>query len=117
MSTSGDCVFCQIVAGDIPSRLAYSGPLVFGFHDLHPEAPVHVLLVPRQHLTSAADITAEHGDALAEMMMAARQVADEAGISDGGYRLVLNVGDDAGASVYHMHMHVLGGRRLAWPPG
>jgi histidine triad (HIT) family protein len=113
VSVSG-CVFCNVVAGDVPSREAYSGELTYGFHDFHPVAPVHVLVVARRHITEPGP---EHGLVLAEMLKAASSVAQREGIAEGGYRLVLNFGADSGAEVTHFHMHVLGGRRLAWPPG
>jgi histidine triad (HIT) family protein len=112
-----DCVFCRIAAGEIPSREAYQGNLVYGFYDQQPVAPVHVLLVPRHHVTSAAELGPEHGDVLAEMAVAAQAVAEREGIGDDGYRLVFNVGDAAGATVPHLHMHMLGGRQMGWPPG
>ncbi|HTW09653.1 MAG TPA: HIT domain-containing protein [Acidimicrobiales bacterium] len=117
MSGIPDCIFCEVVAGRVPSRQAYAGPLVYGFHDLQPVTPVHVLLVPRAHVASVAEVTSDQAAALAEMMMAAKMVANEEGVANSGYRLVFNVGEHAGASVPHLHMHLLGGRRLSWPPG
>jgi histidine triad (HIT) family protein len=111
------CVFCRIVAGEVPSREAYSGPLAYAFHDLHPVAPLHALVVPRQHIVDAAQLEPENGPLLAEMMVAARSIAEREGIVKGGYRIAINVGRDAGAEVAHLHMHVLGGRKLGWPPG
>jgi histidine triad (HIT) family protein len=118
MSDSQDgCIFCRIIAGQVAAREAYSGELTYAFHDLHPAAPLHVLVVPRKHITDASHMGPEHGALLAEMLKAAREVAESAGIADGGYRLVVNVGRDSGAEVPHVHMHVLGGRKLGWPPG
>ncbi|MGC8627095.1 MAG: histidine triad nucleotide-binding protein [Acidimicrobiales bacterium] len=119
MSTSYDpsCIFCRVVAGEVPSTGEYSSGLVYAFADLHPVAPVHVLVVPRQHIADASKVTLEHGAMLVEMLEAARAVAEHHGISESGYRLVFNVGADSGAEVPHLHMHVLGGRRLGWPPG
>ncbi len=117
MTVAQDCIFCRIVGREVPSREAYAGPGVYGFHDMHPAAPLHVLLVPRHHIADASEVAPEHGPVMAEMMAAARQVAGEAGLSQRGYRLVFNVGTDAGAQVPHMHMHVLAGRELGWPPG
>jgi histidine triad (HIT) family protein len=111
------CVFCRIVSGEVPSREAYSGDLTYAFHDLHPVAPVHVLVVPRQHIADASQLGPEHGRTWMEMVEAARTVAERLGISDGGYRLAVNIGRDSGADVPHLHMHVLGGRKLGWPPG
>ena len=89
----------------------------YAFRDLVPRAPVHVLVVPRTHITNAAELAAEHADIVAEMFTTARSVAEAEGVAHSGYRLVFNVGEDAGMSVPHLHLHVLGGRRLGWPPG
>lgn len=112
-----DCLFCKIVAGEIPSNPAGESVGSYAFHDVSPKAPTHVLVVPRRHIENAHAVAATDGDALADMVLLAQQVADAAGISEGGYRLVLNVGDDAGNSVPHLHLHLLGGRLMAWPPG
>jgi len=90
---------------------------VYAFRDISPVAPVHVLVVPREHIADAGELTPEHGDVLAEMMVTAQRVAEIEGIADSGYRLVFNIGDDALQSVDHLHMHVIGGRRMGWPPG
>lgn len=111
------CVFCRIVNGSLPSAAVASTELVYAFRDLHPAAPVHVLVVPREHVENAATVGREHAEVLAEMFVVAREVAAAEGLLEGGYRLVLNVGADAGNTVPHLHLHVLGGRRLAWPPG
>ncbi len=112
-----DCLFCAIVAGVLPSTEVLSTDLVYAFRDLHPVAPTHVLVVPREHIVDAAHITADHGEVLAEMFEVARQVARADGLAERGSRLVLNVGPDSGNSVPHLHLHLLGGRRLGWPPG
>ena len=91
--------------------------MAYAFHDLHPVAPVHVLVVPRQHIADAAELSPEHGPLLAEMVRSARTVAEQEGIVDSGYRLAFNIGRDSGTEVPHLHMHVLGGRKLGWPPG
>jgi histidine triad (HIT) family protein len=111
------CVFCRIVAKQVPSHEVWSGDLTYAFHDMHPVAPVHVLVVPRQHIPDASGLRPEHGLVLAEMFEAARVVAERLGTVESGYRLAVNVGRDSGAEVAHLHMHVLGGRRLSWPPG
>lgn len=111
------CVFCRIVEGSLPSTAVASTELVYAFRDLHPAAPVHVLVVPREHVESAAAVEREHAEVLAEMLVVAREVARSEGLLPAGYRLVLNVGADAGNTVPHLHLHVLGGRRMAWPPG
>lgn len=112
-----DCLFCNIVAGEVPSDEVLATELTYAFRDLNPAAPVHVLVVPRMHITNAGHVGPEHGDVVAEMLVAARRIADAEGIGDRGYRLVFNVGDDALNSVPHLHLHVLGGRRMGWPPG
>jgi histidine triad (HIT) family protein len=120
MSPGADdgCIFCRIVSKQVPSKEAYAGELVYAFHDLHPIAPVHVIVVTRHHITtSGTELGPEHGPMLVEMWRVARRVAEQFGLADAGYRLAVNVGRDAGAEVAHLHMHVFGGRRLAWPPG
>jgi histidine triad (HIT) family protein len=107
-----DCVFCRILAGELPSTEVVSTPTTYAFRDINPQAPVHVLVVPREHITNAAHLTADHAGLLADMVLTARQVAAVCGIAESGYRLVFNVGDDALNSVPHLHLHVLGGRRL-----
>ena len=114
--TDPDCLFCKIVAGDIPSQEVTSTERTYAFRDLKPEAPTHVLVVPRDHIADADHVRPEHAAVLAEMVTTAQEVARKDGL-DGGYRLVLNVGDDAGQTVLHMHLHVLGGRQMGWPPG
>ena len=112
-----DCLFCAIAAGVVPSTEVLSTDLVYAFRDLHPVAPTHVLVVPREHIVDAADITADHGRVLVEMFDVARRLARSEGLAERGFRLVLNVGPDSGNSVPHLHLHVLGGRRLGCPPG
>ena len=115
--TDPDCLFCKIVAGEIPSTEVTSSAGTYAFRDVNPGAPTHVLVVPRRHIESAATVTADDAETLAELIATAQQVARLDGIADRGYRLVLNVGDDALNSVPHLHLHVLGGKRLGWPPG
>jgi histidine triad (HIT) family protein len=112
-----DCLFCKIVAGEIPSTEVASSALTYAFRDITPTAPVHVLVVPRIHITDASQVTAEHGAIVAEMLTTAGEVARREGVADTGYRLVFNVGRDATNSVPHLHLHVIGGRQLGWPPG
>jgi histidine triad (HIT) family protein len=112
-----DCVFCKIVRGDIPAQIVFRDQQVTAFKDVNPQAPVHVLVVPNQHVGSVAEVGPGNGPLLAAMVVAANRAAEEAGVGGSGYRLVFNVGEDAGMSVPHLHLHVLGGRRLAWPPG
>jgi histidine triad (HIT) family protein len=112
-----DCLFCQILIGDVPSKEALSTEHTYAFYDINPAAPVHVLVIPRTHITNAAHVGPEHGEILAEMLTSARAVAQSHGVAATGYRLVFNVGDDALNSVPHLHLHVLGGQRMGWPPG
>jgi histidine triad (HIT) family protein len=117
MSAPSECIFCRIVAGELPAEVVHRGERTLAFRDLNPQAPVHVLVVPREHVDDAAEVDASHGDVLADMLVAAREVAEAQDIASRGYRLVFNVGEDATNSVGHLHLHVLGGRRLSWPPG
>jgi histidine triad (HIT) family protein len=109
-----DCLFCGIVAGDVPAEVVHSTDTTVAFKDIHPAAPLHVLVVPRRHIDDASVITADDGDVLADMLVAARAVADAAGVAgpDRGYRLIFNVGPDAMNSVPHLHLHLLGGQPL-----
>ena len=110
------CLFCRIVAGELPADVVHEGPRTLAFRDLHPAAPVHVLVVPREHHATAADLARADPAHLGEVLAAATEVAEREGL-DAGYRLVLNTGDDGGQTVHHLHVHVLGGRGLSWPPG
>ena len=112
-----DCLFCRILAGEIPSTEVLSTETTYAFRDIEPAAPTHVLVIPREHVADAHELTAGHGDLLAEVFTTAQAVARQEGIDGSGYRLVFNVGDDASNSVSHLHLHVIGGRRLGWPPG
>ncbi|HZT64447.1 MAG TPA: histidine triad nucleotide-binding protein [Acidimicrobiales bacterium] len=112
-----DCLFCRILAGEVPSTEVHSTERTYAFRDINPGAPTHVLVIPRQHIENAATVEPDHGEVLAEMLVAARDIARAEGIHDRGYRLVFNVGEDTGNSVPHLHLHVIGGRKLGWPPG
>lgn len=112
-----DCLFCKIVAGEIPSEKVLETDRVLAFRDIQPQAPTHVLVIPKEHVTNAADLTTDHAALLADVFTAANDVAAQEGVAESGYRLVFNVGDDALNSVPHLHLHVVGGRRLGWPPG
>jgi histidine triad (HIT) family protein len=112
-----ECLFCRIVAGDVPAEVVAETERTVAFRDIEPKAPTHVLVVPREHVISAAEVGPEHAETLAELLTTARSVARSEGVAERGYRLVLNVGEDALNSVPHLHLHVLGGRRMAWPPG
>ena len=112
-----DCLFCKIVRGEIPAQIVYQDDLVLAFRDINPQAPAHLLIIPKQHVASAAELGPDSGPLLVALVMAANRLAAQEGVAESGYRLVANVGADAGLSVAHLHLHLLGGRRLAWPPG
>jgi histidine triad (HIT) family protein len=107
-----DCIFCQIVSGDAPSAVVAEDEHVVAFRDIHPRAPVHVLVTPREHIPSAHALTDEHSDLLAACFAMARRVAEQEGVAD-GYRIATNVGTRGGQLIFHLHFHVLGGRQLA----
>jgi histidine triad (HIT) family protein len=110
------CLFCKIVAGEIPADVVHETGTTLAFRDIDPKAPTHVLLIPKAHIRDLTEISGEHGDVLADLVLAASHLAETEGL-DGGWRLVANVGPDAGQSVLHLHFHLLGGRQLGWPPG
>ena len=107
-----DCLFCKIIAGEIPSTAVLDRDTVYAFRDIAPAAPVHLLVVPKQHIDDVRDLVAGNGGILVEMFQAANELARSEGIADSGYRLLFNVGPDAGQTVFHLHMHVVGGKRL-----
>ena len=115
--TDPDCLFCKIIAGQIPARKVHEDDLVVAIEDINPVAPVHQLLMPRQHIASAADLGEGDSAMLGRLFAVAAQLAAAAGLPERGYRLVSNVGAEAGQSVPHLHVHLVGGRRFAWPPG
>ena len=110
------CLFCRIVAGEIPATKVHADDTVIAIRDIGPQAPTHVLVIPTRHIASAADLTEADGPMLGRLFAVAAEIAKGEGL-DGGWRLVTNVGPDAGQSVDHLHVHLLGGRRMAWPPG
>ncbi|MEW2352780.1 histidine triad nucleotide-binding protein [Spirillospora sp. NPDC029432] len=112
-----DCLFCKIVSGDVPAKIVRESPGAVAFRDINPQAPTHVLVIPRAHHPTAAELAAADPEALAEVVTAAHQVAVDEGIAETGYRIVFNTGAQAGQTVFHVHAHVLGGRGLNWPPG
>jgi histidine triad (HIT) family protein len=111
------CIFCKIAAGEIPANKVLDEPELVAFHDLHPQAPVHVLVIPREHVDNVAAAGPAHEALLGRLVLAGVRVAAATGIRESGFRLVLNAGPNAGQSVDHLHLHVLGGRSLGWPPG
>lgn len=117
MSTPhADCLFCKIVGGDIPATVVHESPSVVAFRDASPQAPTHVLVVPRTHFANAAELAAGEPTTVADLVSAAAEVAEADGVGD-DYRLVFNTGAGAGQTVFHTHLHVLGGRPFTWPPG
>jgi len=112
-----DCIFCKIAAKEIPSTVVYEDDTVFAFKDINPVAPVHILLIPKQHISSALEINEENADLISKIFMVAQKLAKELGIDKNGFRIVNNCGKDGGQTVGHLHFHVLAGRELGWPPG
>jgi len=112
-----DCLFCKIVAGQIPATIVFQDDHVVAFRDITPRAPTHVLIVPRRHIASLNDLVADDDALVGEMVRAAATIATKEGLADRGYRTVFNCNADAGQTVFHIHLHLLGGRTMAWPPG
>lgn len=117
MSEASPCLFCRIIAGDLPSTKVHEDDLVVAIRDVRPEAPTHLLVLPREHIRSAADLGESHGALLGRLFAVAADLARSEGVADAGYRLVTNVGDQGGQTVHHLHVHLLGGRPMGWPPG
>ena len=111
------CIFCEVVADRVPAQKAYEDDTCLAFHDLHPQAPVHILVVPKRHITSLLDVGATEDALLGSLVRVARDLARQHKLDERGFRLVFNTGADAGYSVFHIHLHLLGGRLLGWPPG
>ena len=117
METNQNCIFCKIVAGELPAEVVYKDELAVAFRDLNPQAPVHVLVIPREHIESLNDASRSDETPLGHLLRVAARVANEQGVAESGYRTVVNTGAGAGQSVFHLHLHVLAGRSLSWPPG
>jgi histidine triad (HIT) family protein len=111
------CLFCKIVLREIPSQIVFENDHALAFKDLNPAAPSHVLVIPKKHIAGIRDATPDDAETLGQVLLAARQVAEDLGVGESGYRIVVNQGANAGQSVLHLHVHVLGGRGLSWPPG
>jgi len=111
------CLFCRIVSGEIPASKVYEDDRLVAFNDINPQAPMHVLVVPRAHVATLNDLEAGHDGLVGEMVRCAAAIAAERGCAAGGFRTVFNCNADAGQTVFHLHLHVLGGRRFGWPPG
>ena len=112
-----DCLFCKIGAGDIPADVVYETETTLAFRDINPQAPTHVLVIPRRHIATVNDLDEQDRTLIGDMFLAAQHVAKEEGIADAGYRAVMNCNRAAGQTVFHIHLHVVGGRDLDWPPG
>jgi len=112
-----DCLFCGIVEGKIKGNIVYQDNSVVAFKDINPKAPVHLLIIPRRHVAGVLDLNADDGAMICHIFAVAARLAREQGIADSGFRVVVNSGADAGQSVFHLHYHLLGGRRMTWPPG
>jgi len=112
-----DCLFCRIIRKELPSRPVYEDDRVYAFEDINPQAPVHILIIPKEHILSLAETPPGRDELLGRLLMVAREIAREKEIAGSGYRLVLNTGRDSGQAVGHIHFHLLGGRRMSWPPG
>lgn len=111
------CLFCKIVAKQIPAKIAFEDDDVLAFHDIHPVAPTHILVIPKKHIASLADAALEDEAILGKLLLAAKRAAESEGRSAEGFRTVINTGPNSGQAVFHIHVHVLGGRALGWPPG
>lgn len=115
--TDTDCLFCQIVSGEIDADIVLENDRLIAFRDINPQAPTHVLIIPRKHVATINDLTEDDVDTIGTLFLAAAEVAQKDGIAEDGYRVVMNCNEGAGQSVFHVHLHVLGGRRMDWPPG
>ncbi|MFT4573924.1 histidine triad nucleotide-binding protein [Marinomonas primoryensis] len=112
-----DCLFCKIVSGDIPANILYEDNDVIAFEDIMPQAPSHFLVIPKRHISTLNDLTDDDAPVVGKLQVTAAKIAKQKGISDAGYRVAMNCNEMGGQTVYHIHMHVLGGRAMTWPPG
>ena len=117
MTASDSCAFCRIARGESEAAIVYEDETVLAFRDIRPAAPTHILIIPRQHVGSVDEVTAADGGLLTKMVAAASEIARRAGVRQSGYRLVINTGPDGGQTVFHLHLHLLAGRHMKWPPG
>ena len=115
--THSDCLFCKIARGEIPADVIMQTPDLVAFRDINPQAPTHILIIPRTHLASVSELEPPDAGIVGKLFLAAKELAREEGIAEDGYRMVVNAGPDAGQTVFHIHMHLLGGREMRWPPG
>nr|BCX01343.1 MAG: histidine triad nucleotide-binding protein [Bacteroidota bacterium] len=112
-----ETIFSRIIRKEVPAQIVYEDERVVAFRDIHPQAPVHILIVPREPIATVNDLRPEHAELVGHMVLVARELAHREGVADRGYRLVLNCNPEGGQSVYHLHLHLLGGRPMGWPPG
>jgi len=112
-----DCIFCKIVAKEIPSNFAYEDEHLLAFHDISPQAPTHILIIPKQHIATLNDLSSSDGELISHMVLTATKLAEEQGLAQDGYRLVWNCNEQGGQEVFHIHLHLMGGRVMHWPPG
>lgn len=112
-----NCLFCKIVNEEIPAKVVFENEEVLAFHDVNPQAPTHILIIPKHHIPTLNDTDVNDEQLLGRMMLTAKNVAQEQGLTEDGYRLVLNINSGGGQEIYHIHLHVLGGRQMSWPPG
>lgn len=112
-----DCIFCKIVDKKIPAKIIYEDDLAIAFEDINPKAPVHVLVIPKKHISTSLDINESDNDLVGHMFQVANKIAKDKGIAERGFRLVMNCNKDSGQTVFHIHLHLLGGRHMTWPPG
>ncbi len=115
--SESDCLFCKISAGEIPADVVFESEDVVAFRDINPKAPTHVLIIPRKHVATLNEMTSDDIDDVGNLFLAAGQIAKDEGIDTDGYRVVMSCNDAAGQTVFHLHLHLLGGRRMNWPPG
>ena len=115
--TQKSCLFCKIVKREIDAKMVYEDERVFAFEDIKPEAPVHILVIPKRHIEKISDLRDNDVELTGHLILAAKKIAEDKGIANSGYRIVMNCNRDAGQEVFHMHIHLLGGRKLTWPPG
>ena len=111
------CIFCRIAAGELPAERLYEDEDMIAFRDIRPVAPIHILVIPRQHISGPADLNEANAPLVGRLCLAASKIAVQEGFAEFGYRLVMNQGTDGGQSVHHLHLHILGGQRMGWPPG
>ena len=117
MSSEKDCIFCKIVKGEIPCSKVFENDKILAFDDINPQAPTHIIVIPKTHIAKICDITEENSDLIGDILLAINKIAVSKGIKEEGYRIVANCNKNAGQEVFHIHFHLLGGRRMTWPPG